>query len=446
MDSIILICSTLQSKRLPQKAIKKIAGVPAIIHILNRLKNVNIPKVILIPWTDNNCTYTQLLEDYKMFYQVQVQQGNNASPLHRMADYINSLNDKPKYVVRITHDDILIDDKTLMGLEKLCLEEKAGYGISPDIIDGAGVEVIATENILYAAKKYTQPIEHVSYFVKSADCPNNKIVHYSPPPDISRNYRLTLDYPADSIVLEAVFNNFGNSINTSLEGICSYLDLNPHILNYNKLPKLTIYTCVYNGEKFIAETMRSVLNNQFKDFEYLIINDGSIDNTLSEILKTTDNRIRLINNESNIGLANSSNIAISEARGKYIMRVDADDKLYPDAINWMLSVANDKNLVAVYPNYDEIDCNDNVLNRNCSADVYHHAGCCLMLKSVLNELRFKENLRHWDSAELWNRLKNFNIGQVYESMFFYRKHDKNLSQSEPEERKKIYGDLIANQK
>lgn len=89
-------------------------------------------------------------------------------------------------------------------------------------------------------------------------------------------------------------------------------------------PKVTVLMPVYNGEKYLKEAIDSILSQTFKDFEFLIINDGSIDNTQKIIEKYDDNRIRLIN-QKNKGLSEALNIGISLSKGEFIARMDADD-------------------------------------------------------------------------------------------------------------------------
>ncbi len=81
----------------------------------------------------------------------------------------------------------------------------------------------------------------------------------------------------------------------------------------------------YNAEAYISEAIDSILNQTFSDFEFIIINDGSKDATLSIINRFSDKRIVVINNEVNCGLAASLNKGIRLAKGKYIARMDADD-------------------------------------------------------------------------------------------------------------------------
>jgi len=92
-------------------------------------------------------------------------------------------------------------------------------------------------------------------------------------------------------------------------------------------PIATVLMSVYNGEKHLKESIKSILNQSFNEFTFLIINDGSTDRT-AEILESfqkTDSRIFVIQNVSKKGLAASLNIGIRASKSKYIIRMDADD-------------------------------------------------------------------------------------------------------------------------
>ena len=96
--------------------------------------------------------------------------------------------------------------------------------------------------------------------------------------------------------------------------------------------KITVLMSVYNGEKYLRDSIDSILNQTFKDFEFLIINDGSTDNSLKILNSYDDNRIKIVNNETNIGLVNSLNKGLRIAKGKYIARQDDGDYSYPDRL------------------------------------------------------------------------------------------------------------------
>lgn len=115
------------------------------------------------------------------------------------------------------------------------------------------------------------------------------------------------------------------------------------------MPKVSIVVPVYNTEKYIAQTLDSVLNQTFSDFECICINDGSTDNSL-KILKEyaeKDKRIRIISQE-NAGLANVKNVGIRNAVGDYIIFVDSDDFISLDYVEKMYARIIEKDYDIVY--------------------------------------------------------------------------------------------------
>ena len=92
-------------------------------------------------------------------------------------------------------------------------------------------------------------------------------------------------------------------------------------------PKVSILTSVYNGEKYIKECIDSILNQTFYDFEYIILNDGSIDQTKNILEKYTDPRMRIIHQE-NLGIPKSLNKGASLCRADLIAHLDADDYVH----------------------------------------------------------------------------------------------------------------------
>lgn len=90
-------------------------------------------------------------------------------------------------------------------------------------------------------------------------------------------------------------------------------------------PLISVVMPVYNGERFLIDAIKSILNQSLSNFEFLIIDDGSIDNTMSIINSFTDNRIRVIKQNENKGIVDALNKGIDAARGQYIARMDADD-------------------------------------------------------------------------------------------------------------------------
>ncbi|MFC1815930.1 glycosyltransferase family 2 protein [Thermodesulfobacteriota bacterium] len=98
------------------------------------------------------------------------------------------------------------------------------------------------------------------------------------------------------------------------------------------MPKVTVLMPVYNAGLFLREAINSILGQTWPDFEFLIINDGSTDNSREIISSFSDPRIRLIDNPTNIGLTKSLNRGLQLSKGEYIARQDADDISYPERL------------------------------------------------------------------------------------------------------------------
>lgn len=94
-------------------------------------------------------------------------------------------------------------------------------------------------------------------------------------------------------------------------------------------PYFSIIIPLYNKEDFIADTIKSVLNQTFTDFEIIVVNDGSTDNSLKELQSIKDHRIITIQ-QKNQGVSIARNNGIKNAKGDYITLLDADDEWKPN--------------------------------------------------------------------------------------------------------------------
>ena len=90
--------------------------------------------------------------------------------------------------------------------------------------------------------------------------------------------------------------------------------------------KISIIIPIYNGEKFIEKCIKSIKNQTFKDFEIILVNDGSSDNSgqICDELAKNDNRIKVIHQE-NLGVSEARNRGIIASKGEYICFIDCDD-------------------------------------------------------------------------------------------------------------------------
>ena len=107
------------------------------------------------------------------------------------------------------------------------------------------------------------------------------------------------------------------------------------------LPLVTVAICTYNGERYLAATLNSVLTQTYPNMEVVIVDDGSSDGTVSIIRQHAecDSRIRWFT-QKNSGLPASRNYAFAQARGEWIAIIDQDDLCYPERLVRQIAVAN----------------------------------------------------------------------------------------------------------
>ena len=103
------------------------------------------------------------------------------------------------------------------------------------------------------------------------------------------------------------------------------------------MPELTVSMPAYNSGKFIGEAIHSVLRQEDVDFELIVVDDGSQDNTKEVVHSFNDPRIRLIENKENMGIAYCHNVVIEKSTSPFIAHVDSDDMVLPGAFRKMVN-------------------------------------------------------------------------------------------------------------
>jgi glycosyltransferase involved in cell wall biosynthesis len=130
-------------------------------------------------------------------------------------------------------------------------------------------------------------------------------------------------------------------------------------------PEVSVVMSVYDGEKYLAEAIESILDQTLTDFEFIIIDDGSTDDSLAIIQKYSkqDERVIIVQNDKNIGLAASLNKGIQLAKGEFIARMDADDISYKNRLEIQIQrMRRDPKLLILGSAVDVID--ENLIIRN----------------------------------------------------------------------------------
>ena len=126
-------------------------------------------------------------------------------------------------------------------------------------------------------------------------------------------------------------------------------------------PKISVLMPVYNGEQFLDKSINSILNQTFNNFEYIIINDGSIDDSLKIIESYEDSRIKIINFPKNMGISAALNNGLNVAKGDYIARQDQDDISHPERFMLQVEYLKNNDVDLVDANFIFIDENDHYI-------------------------------------------------------------------------------------
>ena len=200
------------------------------------------------------------------------------------------------------------------------------------------------------------------------------------------------------------------------------------------MPKVSILMPVYNSAEFLREAIESMLSQSFKDFEFLIVDDGSTDGSagiLAEYVEK-DSRIRIIRNEKNQGIVYSLNRGLKECTGEYIARMDSDDIALKERLDKQIAVL-DKNpdIIALGGAISYIDSRGNELGviRRCTVDkslitqnpLLHPAVMLRRETLERSKLAYMEKYRYAEDYFLWLQLSRLGkLGALDDIVIKYR--------------------------
>lgn len=206
--------------------------------------------------------------------------------------------------------------------------------------------------------------------------------------------------------------------------------------------KVTVYITNYNYGEYIEQSIQSILDQTYKNFELLIIDDGSTDDSKNVIEKFRDiNNVRIIY-QKNKGLNITNNIAMRLAKGDYLVRLDADDYVIPEFLEIMVDkIEADPNIGLVFPDYYYVNAIGEVtgverrFNFEEEVSLYDlpaHGACTLIRLEFLKDLGgYNESFACQDGYDLWLKFINsFDVVNVNKPLFYYRRHGSNLTNNE----------------
>lgn len=216
-------------------------------------------------------------------------------------------------------------------------------------------------------------------------------------------------------------------------------------------PKVTVLLPVYNAAQFLREAIESVLSQSYRDFELLIVNDGSTDSSSEIISSFTDSRIRVLQNEKNIGLIASLNRGIAEAKGKYIARMDADDISLPGRLQHQVTKMEDDPGVAVLSSFVDFMNVDGDITGNWATDreatseseirnLMMRTNCIahptvMMRADVVRKYLYNPKRKGAEDWDLWMRMLagGQRIVKLPEVLLNYRVHPGSITASDKSE-------------
>ncbi|SFO44486.1 Glycosyl transferase family 2 [Cohaesibacter marisflavi] len=214
-----------------------------------------------------------------------------------------------------------------------------------------------------------------------------------------------------------------------------------------KIPEISVVLPVYNGEKYIEAALISILEQDFTDFELLVINDGSVDGTeaILERLAAQDERIRILARD-NDGLVSALNWGLEEARAPLIARMDADDISYPNRFSKQWQFLKDNPDVGlVFAQMNKVDAQGKPIGkvtntRTSPQDVAvalskgnclpHHPTVMARRSEMLGAGGYRDVFKGAEDLDLWYRMsKRTKLAGLADVLLDYRLHEGQVTQT-----------------
>lgn len=216
------------------------------------------------------------------------------------------------------------------------------------------------------------------------------------------------------------------------------------MIDVDYIPTVSVLMPVFNGDQYLANAIDSVLAQTFRDFEFIIFDDGSTDGTtkILQNFEKSDNRIRVYHQSKNLGIVATLNKSLTLAKGKYIARMDADDICLPDRLENQIAFLEKHPEVGVLSgNIQLIDCNGKtstflkfpesntkILWSFCYFCPIVHPAVMMRRQIVLDAGGYRNVRPHAEDYDLWIRLsQNTQFANLPRVLLKLRKHESNIT-------------------
>ena len=193
---------------------------------------------------------------------------------------------------------------------------------------------------------------------------------------------------------------------------------------------VSVIVPVYNTELYIGRCIRSLLNQSInpENYEIILINDGSSDNTKKAIEPFVGDLI-IIENKKNLGLPASLNKGIKKARGQFIVRVDSDDYVHVEFLKILsLHLQLNHSIDAIASDYLLVNNDQDILGQNNCLKNLIGCGVMFRLKHLIDIGLYDESFLLREEEELMIRFKSkYKISRLQLPLYRYRKHENNIT-------------------
>lgn len=209
----------------------------------------------------------------------------------------------------------------------------------------------------------------------------------------------------------------------------------------------------WNTGKFIAESIQSVIDQTYKNWELLIVDDCSTDNTDEVVSSFNDKRIKYLKNETNLGAALTRNRALREAQGEWIAFLDSDDLWAPEKLEKMIKFMKENNYSFAYHEYEKIEEESKPLNVYVSGPEivtkrkmynYGYPGCLTFMYNAktMGLIQIKDIKKNNDYAILLQLCKKANCYLLKENLAKYRVRKQSISHDKLVKKLRSHFDLF----
>lgn len=208
------------------------------------------------------------------------------------------------------------------------------------------------------------------------------------------------------------------------------------------MTRLSVLMAVFNGERYLREAIDSILQQEFTEFEFIVVNDGSTDGTGAIVKSYPDQRIRYLENPRNTGLTNSLNQGLSNAHGFYVARMDADDISLPSRLKKqvafldehpeigvlgcaarLIDEAGDPSLLVMFPKESGL-----LRWRLFFENPLIHPSVVVRVEPLRRIGGYDSNLRFSQDYDLWHRLGHVtHLSNLQEVLLYLRKHERSVT-------------------